>query len=587
MALTPLDWTIIGVLLLVYLAIGLLTSRKAGTDTGEFFLGGRSLPWWLLGVSMVATTFSSDTPNLVTDLVRQNGVAGNWAWWAFLLTGMLTVFVYARLWRRSGISTDLEFYELRYSGKPATFLRGFRAIYLGLLFNIFIIATVTLAMIKIAGVLLNTDPYTTVVIVSVITLAYSILGGIRSVILTDFIQFSIAIIGAVWAAIYLVNIPKVGGLEQLLTHENVQEKLSLLPDWNDREALITLLIVPLAVQWWSVWYPGAEPGGGGYIAQRMLSAKNPNHALKATLLFNIAHYALRPWPWILVALASMVVFPSLTDLKQAFPHLPDAVIRDDLAYPAMLGLLPAGLLGLVAASLISAFMSTVSTHLNWGSSYIVIDFYQRLIKPKASQKELVTIGRLSTLVLMVLSGLLALVLESAKQAFELLLQIGAGTGLLFILRWFWWRINAWSEITAMVVSFLVALYFTLIHDSLGFAEWPSHEKLLVGVSITTLAWVGVTLFTRPSAHSTLVKFVELINPGGPGWKPFQAYVPLEQRTAWKLPYQILAMLLGSIMVYAFLFGTGSILYGNRMMGIALGGLGIFAALGIQRIWKRL
>ena len=545
------------------------------------------MPWWLLGISMVATTFSSDTPNLVTDLVRQDGVAGNWAWWAFLLTGMLTVFVYARLWRRSGISTDLEFYELRYSGRAATLLRGFRAIYLGLLFNVFIIATVTLAMTKIAGALLNFDPVTTVIVVSAITLAYSALGGIRSVILTDFLQFTIAIIGAVWAAVYLLNIPEVGGLENMLNHVEVKDKLSLLPDFDNTDALITLLIVPLAVQWWSVWYPGAEPGGGGYIAQRMLAAKNPDHALKATLLFNVAHYALRPWPWILVALASIIVFPDLASLAEAFPNLPDSMIRNDLAYPAMLALLPVGLLGIVAASLISAFMSTVSTHLNWGSSYIVLDFYQRLIKPGAKQKELVLIGRMSTVVLMVLSGLLALVLESAKQAFELLLQIGAGTGLLFIMRWFWWRINAWSEITAMLVSFGVALYFELIHVSIGFEMPAAYIKLITGVSITTIACVLVTMLTQAADQKTLIRFVQLINPGGPGWKAFKTYVPNEKQGSWKLPNQLLAMFLGSVMVYAGLFSVGNFIYGKTLLGVGLFLLLMICVFGLRKIWHRL
>jgi SSS family transporter len=581
------DWAIIIGLLLIYLFIGLWTSRKAGENTQEFFLGGRNMPWWLLGISMVATTFSSDTPNLVTDLVRQDGVAGNWAWWAFLLTGMLTVFVYARLWRRSGISTDLEFYELRYSGRAATLLRGFRAIYLGLLFNVFIIATVTLAMTKIAGALLNFDPVTTVIVVSAITLAYSALGGIRSVILTDFLQFTIAIIGAVWAAVYLLNIPEVGGLENMLNHVEVKDKLSLLPDFDNTDALITLLIVPLAVQWWSVWYPGAEPGGGGYIAQRMLAAKNPDHALKATLLFNVAHYALRPWPWILVALASIIVFPDLASLAEAFPNLPDSMIRNDLAYPAMLALLPVGLLGIVAASLISAFMSTVSTHLNWGSSYIVLDFYQRLIKPGAKQKELVLIGRMSTVVLMVLSGLLALVLESAKQAFELLLQIGAGTGLLFIMRWFWWRINAWSEITAMLVSFGVALYFELIHVSIGFEMPAAYIKLITGVSITTIAWVLVTMLTQAADQKTLIRFVQLINPGGPGWKAFKTYVPNEKQGSWKLPNQLLAMFLGSVMVYAGLFSVGNFIYGKTLLGVGLFLLLMICVFGLRKIWHRL
>ncbi|MCB0620807.1 MAG: Na+:solute symporter, partial [Saprospiraceae bacterium] len=398
MQLTTLDWSIIFAFFAVSLAIGLLVSRRAGKDFSEFFLSGRNMPWWLLGVSMVATTFSADTPNLVTDIVRKNGIAGNWVWWAFLLTGMLTVFVYAKLWRRSGIQTDLEFYELRYSGKEAAFLRGFRALYLGVFFNVFIMATVILAAFKIGGVF-GLGRLEIIIVVSIITLIYTSLGGLRGVLLTDFFQFLLAMAGTIWAAIVVLRLPEVGGLKNLLVHPNVSGKLDLLPDFNDPNMLIPLFIIPLAVQWWSVWYPGAEPGGGGYIVQRMLSAKDEKNAVSATLFFNIAHYALRPWPWILIALASLIVFPDLASLGAAFPDLDAGIVNDDLAYPAMMRYLPAGLLGLVLASLMAAFMSTISTHLNWGSSYIVNDFYRRFIKPQASNKELVAVGRLSTVVL--------------------------------------------------------------------------------------------------------------------------------------------------------------------------------------------
>jgi Na+/proline symporter len=448
MKLANLDWILIISFFAVFLIIGIVVAKRAGKNTKEFFLSGQNMPWWLLGISMVATTFSADTPNLVTDIVRQNGISGNWVWWAFLLTGMLTVFVYAKLWRRSKVVTDLEFYELRYSGKEAAFLRGFRAIYLGVFFNVMIMATVCLAAIKIGGILFNLDPWQCVVYASVITVIYSSIGGLRGVIFTDFLQFIIAMIGSIWAAYYIINLPEIGGLENLLANENVSGKLNFLPDWNDNKTLITLLIIPLAVQWWSVWYPGAEPGGGGYIAQRMLSAKDEKNAIGATLLFNIAHYALRPWPWIIIALASLVLYPQLSDIATQFPN---ATLGHDLGYPAMLTHLPAGLLGLVVTSLIAAFMSTISTHLNWGSSYISLDFYKRFVKPQASEKELVNIGRLSTVVLMILAALLALVLSNALSAFNILLQIGAGTGLVFILRWFWWRINAYSEITGTVV----------------------------------------------------------------------------------------------------------------------------------------
>ena len=381
MKLSTLDWSIVGAYFLMSLAIGLWASRKAGKDTTSFFLAGRNMPWWLLGVSMVATTFSTDTPNLVTDLVRQNGVSGNWGWWAFLLTGMLTVFVYAKLWRRSGVLTDIEFYELRYSGKAAAFLRGFRALYLGLVFNVLVMGAVSLAAIKFGEIVLDLPGWLTLLVACSITLAYSTMGGLKAVIITDFVQFTLAMIGSIWGCIYILGLEKVGGLSNLITHPNVVDKLSLIPDTSNPNVWVPVLLVPLAVQWWASYYPGAEPGGGGYIAQRMFSAKDESNAVGATLLFNIAHYALRPWPWILIALASLVVFPELKDIQQAFPNLPADKLGHDVAYPAMLTLLPSGLLGLVAASLIAAFMSTMSTQVNLGASYLVNDFYRRFINP--------------------------------------------------------------------------------------------------------------------------------------------------------------------------------------------------------------
>jgi SSS family solute:Na+ symporter len=565
MELSVTDWGFIVGFFLLSLSIGLIVARRSGRNTTEYFLSGRNMPWWLLGISMVATTFSADTPNLVTDIVRKNGVAGNWVWWAFLLTGMLTVFVYARLWRRSGVLTDLEFYELRYHGKAASFLRGFRAIYLGLFFNVVIMATVTLAAIKIGGVLLGLSPLQTVLIASVVTVIYTMLGGLRGVIWTDFFQFIMAMIGTVWAAVVVVNRPEVGGLTELISHPQVAGKLSLLPLFENPDVYIPLLILPLAVQWWSVWYPGAEPGGGGYVAQRMLSAKDEKNALWATLLFNIAHYALRPWPWILIALASLVIFPDLESLGAAFPQISEKVLNDDLAYSAMLTFLPHGLLGLVIASLIAAYMSTISTHLNWGASYIVHDFYRRFVQPDAEEKELVQIGRLATLVLMVLSATLALYLSNALQAFNILLQIGAGTGLIFILRWFWWRINAFSELAAMIISFLIALVFEF-----GFTEeeLPTHTRLLLGVAITTLTWLVVTLLTRPTDQSTLLKFYQKIKPHGMGWKPVinkglaAGALVKDEVTTGQLPRELAAMFLGVFLVYSILFGTGYFLYGQ-------------------------
>ncbi|MEM1137307.1 MAG: sodium:solute symporter family protein, partial [Bacteroidota bacterium] len=438
MTLTSIDWLFIALFFIISTAIGIITSKQAGKSAQDFFLSGRNMPWWLLGVSMVATTFSADTPNLVADIVRNNGVAGNWVWWAFLLTGMLTVFVYARLWRKSGVLTDLEFYEIRYSGKEAAFLRGFRALYLGVFFNVCIMATVSLAAIKIGNIMLGLSPVQTLLIASIVTVLYSSLGGLKGVLITDFFQFIIAMAGILWATFVILDLPEINGITNLLQHENVSNKLSFLPDFSDSENLVVLFIIPIAVQWWSVWYPGSEPGGGGYIAQRMISAKSEKHAIGATFFYNVAHYALRPWPWIIISLASLVIFPEVADIKKAFPNIDDSILGNDIAFPAMLTFLPAGLAGLVLASLIAAFMSTISTHLNWGSSYVVYDFYKRFVNPEASEKSLVYVGRVTTVLLMLFASLLALVLTNALQAFNILLTIGAGTGLLFILRWFWW-----------------------------------------------------------------------------------------------------------------------------------------------------
>ena len=587
MVLGLIDWSIIAAVFVISLFIGLWTSRKAGRSSADFFLSGRNMPWWLLGISMVATTFSADTPNLVTDIVRKNGIAGNWAWWAFLLTGMLTVFVYARLWRRSGVQTDLEFYEIRYGGKPAAFLRGFRALYLGVFFNIIIMASVSLAMIKIGSIMLGLSPVNTILIASVVTVIYSSLGGLRGVIITDFFQFMLAMVGSVGAAYIILQLPEIGGLEQLLKHPGVNEKLDFLPDFNDSSTLIPLLIIPIAVQWWSVWYPGSEPGGGGYIAQRMLSAKDEKNALGATLLFNVAHYALRPWPWIIIALSSIVVFPDLASLSTAFPDVPSGTINDDLAYPAMLTYLPAGMLGLVIASLIAAYMSTISTHLNWGSSYVVNDFYVRFINPSASDRRQVAVGRVSTVLMMAISAVFALMLTNALQAFNILLQIGAGTGLIFILRWFWWRINAYTEITGMIVSFLVALWFEVLGPMMGYSIPEGHWRLLIGIGITTAAWLLVTFLTQPEKDSVLRRFYELVGPASLGWKPVLDRNPDMKEEKGQLPFEILLMLIGCATVYAALFATGYWMYGNQSAAIVASALAIAGTLFLLMSTKKL
>ena len=501
MELAIIDWAIIITFFSISLFIGIWVSKKAGSSSGEFFLSGRNMPWWLLGISMVATTFSTDTPNLVTDIVRTNGVSGNWVWWAFLITGLLTVFIYAKLWRKSNVKTDIEFYEFRYGGPPASFLRKFRALYLGVIFNVITMSSVTLAAIKIGGIMLGLEPWQTVISAGLVTVLFSTLGGFRGVLYTDFLLFFVAMAGSIGAAYYLVNLPEVGGMTALLNPDNVSNKLSILPDFSNTQALITLLIIPLAVQWWSAWYPGAEPGGGGYIAQRMLASKDENHAIGATFFFNIMHYALRPWPWILVALTSLVIFPDLASIKEAFPNISDDKLGHDLAYSAMLIKLPSGLIGLVLASLIAAYMSTISTQLNWGSSYMVYDFYQKQINPNASEQRLVAVGRISTIALMILSAVLALLLQNALQIFDILLTFGAGTGLIFILRWFWWRINSWSEISAMFASGIVAI--SLKTTELGpylfgsnkglFPDWLEYPLVVL---FTSIIWIGVTYMTQ-------------------------------------------------------------------------------------------
>lgn len=581
MTLSTLDWALIAAFFVVFAVIGIAVAKRSGKNTKEFFLSGRNMPWWLLGISMVATTFSADTPNLVTDIVRQNGVSGNWVWWAFLITGMLTVFVYAKLWRRSKVLTDLEFYEMRYSGKAAAFLRGFRALYLGVFFNVMIMASVCLAAIKIGGVMFGLSPLECVLYAGLVTVLYSTLGGLRGVIFTDFLQFIVAMVGSIWAAYYIVNMPEIGGLDAMLSHPNVADKLSFFPDFNDNKSLIVLLIIPIAVQWWSVWYPGSEPGGGGYIAQRMLSAKDEKNAIGATLLYNVAHYALRPWPWILIALASLVLYPELTDIGNEFP---DAVLGHDLGYSAMLTNLPPGLLGIVIASLIAAFMSTISTHLNWGSSYVSLDFYKRFVKPEASEKELVAVGRISTVVLMILAALIALVLSDALSTFQILLQIGAGTGLIFILRWFWWRVNAYSEITGMIVSFVVALIFEF--TELGLEDY---EKLVLGVGITTASWILVTLLTRPTESKTLSSFYNAVTPYGAGWAPFKKKAASEQiqlkTTNDVFTIDFASMLLGIVCVYTTLFATGYVIYGNMLGATILIAIALITGFAIFKLWK--
>lgn len=610
MILQTIDWIIIAVFFLILISIGLLSSRNAGKNTTSFFLSGRNMPWWLLGVSMVATTFSADTPNLVTDMVRTGGVAANWLWWAFLLTGMLTVFVYAKLWNRSKVMTDLEFYELRYSGKMAAFLRGFRAIYLGFFFNVMVIASVSLAFIKIAAVMLGLQPAPALIIAAVVVVLYSGLGGLKSILWTDLFQFSFAMFGAVIAAVYVARSPEVGGLSALFSHPLVHDKLSLIPSISKPELFLSIFMIPIAIQWWAAWYPGAEPGGGGYVAQRMLSAKNENHAVSATLLFNFFHYALRPWPWIIVGLASLIVFPDIQSMINAFPEVSVQYIKNDFAYPAMLReFLPTGLLGIVVASLIAAFMSTVASQLNWGSSYLVNDFYGRFFNPKATERQKVTFGRISTVALMIFSVLLALVLQNALQAFQYLLMIGAGTGLIYILRWFWWRVNVYSELAAMIAAGVFSLAFILI-ENFGM-QHPGGEQVQVFgilmsatywgiikftgvVFLTTLSWFTVTYLTPAVDQQTLRNFYKKIRPGGPGWravvdkaKTEGVYLIKESDLRWDVPTGIICMILGCVLIYSTLFAIGNLLYSNYPLALILLAMAVGSGFLLSRFWKKL
>jgi Na+/proline symporter len=558
MSMTALDWTIVVAMLVVSFIPAVLLARRAGSSTAEFFTSGRAAPWWLIGVSMVATTFSTDTPNLVTNLVRENGVAANWAWWAFLLTGMMTVFFYARLWRRSGVLTDLEFYEIRYAGRAATLVRGFRAVYLGLFFNCVIMAAVNLAAVKIASVLLGWPMTQTLLVCAVLNVFFAATSGLWGVLVTDFIQFGVAMAGSLATAYFALQRPEVGGLSGLIDRIPPQT-LALVPDFGNWGLTLTILIIPVTVQWWSVWYPGAEPGGGSYIAQRMLASKTEKDALIGTFFFNVMHYAIRPWPWVLVALCSMLVFPTLEDIQRTFPWVDASLIGHDMAYPAMVTFLPAGFLGLMVAGLLSAYISTLITHLNWGTSYLVHDFYRRFIRVDASEKHYVAVGRLVTAALMIAAVAFTYVLETARQSFELLMSIGAGTGLLYLLRWFWWRVNAWSEIAAMISSFAVAVGFA-VASKMG-AEIPSHVGLLITVAVTTVVWISVTYLAPPTDRATLVAFYRLVRPAGPGWTSVRAEAGVGPSPD-SLPHAMVSWVAGCALVYAALFGTGSALYGH-------------------------
>ena len=563
---TTLDWAIIAGSIVISFLPALFFWRRAGQSTSEFFTSGRAAPWWLVGISMVATTFSTDTPNLVTNLVRQGGVSSNWLWWSFLLTGMLTVFFYAALWRRSGVLTDLEFYEIRYSGPAARTLRGFRAVFLGLFFNCVIMAAVNLSAAKIGSVVLGWPMERTLLVCAAMTIFFASVSGLWGVLVTDTLQFGITMSGTFAVAWFALQQPEVGGLHGLLARIPA-EKLSLLPDFGNWENAFAVFVLPLTLLWWSVWYPGSEPGGGSYIAQRMLASRTERDAITGTLLFQALHYALRPWPWILVALSSLLVYPSLEDIRVAFPHVDPHLIGDDIAYPAMMVFLPAGFLGFVVAGTLAAYRSTIETHLNWGTSYLVHDFYRRFLRPGLDEKHYVLVGRLTTAGLMILAALFTYALGTAKDAFDLILSIGAGTGLLYLLRWFWWRITAWAEIAAMVTSFLVALaFFVARHQG---AEFPESTSLLATVAVTTVAWVAVAWFGPKTDEAVLDRFYRLVQPSGAGWNPVRerAMSGMAKGTGVSsrgtdMANALLGWVSGCAFIYSALFGTGSYLYGR-------------------------
>ena len=588
MNITLLDWIIVAATILICFVPALFFAKRSGGSTAEFFASGRSVPWWLAGLSMVATTFSSDTPNWVTEQVRKYGVAGNWQWWAFVLTGVATVFFFARLWRRSGVMTDLEFYEHRYSGKEASVVRGFRAIYLGLFFNCFIMGMVTLAACKIANILFGMPSWQTIVICGILNVVFAAHSGLWGVLVIDMIQFFIkmtAVFAAAWFSLVEVGRRLTGeasgwaGLKALVIQLKTQQVvttagvpvmstsdgtgqpiLDMLPNFTMPELALMIFIMPIAISWWANWYPGAEPGGGSYIAQRMLASKSEKDSLGGTLFFNIAHYVLRPWPWIITALCSIIIYPDLASIKSAFPNADATMIGHDSAFPAMLMFLPVGFVGLMIGGLLAANSSTILTHLNWGSSYLVHDFYRRFIKKDGSEGHYVNVGRLSTVLLYVVAALLSLTLSSAQQAFQILLSIGAGTGLIYIARWFWWRVSAWCEIVAMVMSLVTSLVVPLAMPTADFAT-----VTMVQVGLTTLAWL-ITAYVGPQTDpATLISFYRKVKPAGPGWTAVRSaagVTEVEVATENRSGAAFVGWIAGCVVIWSALFAIGNFLYAS-------------------------
>jgi Na+/proline symporter len=596
MHLHALDWIIVAVSLLICFVPALFFGRRSGKSTTEFFASGRAVPWWLAGLSMVATTFSSDTPNLVTDIVRRNGVAGNWVWWAFVLTGVATVFFYARLWRRSGVLTDLEFYEIRYSGNAAKVVRGFRAVYLGLFFNCMIMATVNLAACKIAGILFGLERWQTLLLCGGLNVIFAAYSGLWGVLVIDMIQFFIKMSAVIAAAYFAVMAPQIGGLHGLMTKVSALHGpgglsyLNILPDFHSNwDLAVAVFIMPIAVQWWAVWYPGAEPGGGSYIAQRMLASKSEKDALGAVLFFNIAHYVLRPWPWILVALCSLIIYPNLSDIQTAFPHLDPHLLGNDIAYPAMLKFLPVGFIGLMVGGLIAANSSTILTHLNWGASYLVHDFYRRFLNRDAAESHYVRVGRLVTLGLFFASSGTVYLLDTAKDAFDIILQIGAGTGLLYLVRWFWWRVNAWCEVVAMTSSLIVSVVLLVLAKN-GVHVSP-HVALPLTVMVTTVCWVATAYLGPATDRSVLIAFYRKVRPFGPGWERVRRDAGIAANdpagTHENIPRSLLGWFAGCTAIWSALFATGNFLYGRLPQAWLLTGVFAVSALTLLHVMRNL
>ncbi len=615
-----IDWLIVALSLLICFVPALFFGKRGSKNTSEFFASGRSVPWWLAGLSMVATTFSSDTPNWVTEQVRKFGVAGNWQWWAFVLTGVATVFFFARLWRRSGVMTDLEFYEIRYSGKAASVVRGFRAVYLGFFFNCFIMGMVTLAACKIANILFGLPPWQTILVCGALNVAFASHSGLWGVLVIDMVQFFIKMTAVVAAAYFSLKavaqhagvgdgalaglhhlIATLGG-QQVITPDGGQPVMSavdgsgqpilnIMPNFTIWQLALMVFIMPIAIGWWANWYPGAEPGGGSYIAQRMLASKSEKDSLGGTLFFNLAHYVLRPWPWIITALCSIIIFPDLASIQSAFPQADPKLIGHDSAFPAMLKFLPAGFVGLMVGGLIAANSSTILTHLNWGSSYLVHDFYRRFLKPDATEKHYVNVGRLCTVFLYCAAALLSVKMSSAQQAFQILLSIGAGTGLLYIVRWFWWRVSAWCEVTAMAASLLSAAGFPYLQQLGVLPHLEFAQTTILQVGFTTVCWLLAAYVAPQTERSKLIEFYKKVHPAGPGWARIRQASGVTQATAAlhgdHMGMATLGWVSGCMVIWSSLFAIGNFLYGRTQLALVLTGGFVISGLVLIYVIKHL